>query len=551
MRSPPLRKGNCRPFGIAVLGVCLATAVAVASSYTTTEDAMMDGQNGWSIAPVFTVSETIDGYQAPGILDGTGAYRLDKNTVRVLVNHELGNNVGYAYELANGTKLTGARVSYFDIDRKSRGLCGAGLAYDTIYDRYGKVVTDAAQVNESGSATNGLARLCSAQLVEKGDYGFRNTIFFTGEESGNTTEWALDVENGDLWACPDLGRGSWENVTPVETGCKDTIALLMGDDTAPAPLYLYVGTKGKKSSGFLERNGLSGGRLYVWVADNGDTTPAQFNGEGSLRTGRFVEIPVKDASKAGMPGYDAQGYLDRSTLKAAADAVGAFEFSRPEDLATNPRDGREVVFASTGRDSLFGGADSWGTIYVVELGFGRKCRCSGSIDADIEILHDADDLLVPDAGIRSPDNLVWSDNGHVYVQEDRSIGAFGTVTGREASIWQISPWSGAFSQVAEMDRSVVAPGDATDSGAGDIGNWESSGVIDVTRLFRTSKGETLLLAVVQAHGIRNGSIGGSSNLVEGGQILLLSKDFRSKKDCDDDRDGDDDDDGWKRDRDDD
>jgi 2',3'-cyclic-nucleotide 2'-phosphodiesterase / 3'-nucleotidase / 5'-nucleotidase len=433
--------------------------------------------------------------------------------------------VGYAYTLANGTQLTGARVSYFDVDRKTRDLCGAGMAYDTIYDRYGLVVTDAAQVNESGHPTRGLARLCSAQLVERGDYGFRDTIFFTGEENGNSTEWALDVANGDLWACPDLGRGSWENVTPVDTGCKDTIALLLGDDTAPAPLYLYVGTKGKKNAGFLARNGLTGGTLHVWVADNGDTTPVQFNTEGSFRSGRFVAIPVKDASHAGDPGYDAQGYLDRDTLKAAADAVGAFTFSRPEDLATNPHDGRQVVFASTGRDSLFGGADSWGTIYVVELGFGRRCRCAGAIDADITIVHDADGLLVPDSGIRSPDNLVWSDNGYVYVQEDRSIGAFGSVTGRDASIWQLDPWSGAVSGVAEMDRSVVAPGDATDSGAGDIGNWESSGVIDVTRLFKTDKGETLLLAVVQAHGIRDGSIGGNANLAEGGQILLLSKDF--------------------------
>ena len=526
-----MRTLRLRHLGIAAFGACLATAVAVASSSTTPEAPMMTGENGWSVSPVFTVSETIDGYQAPGILDGTGAFRIGKNTVRVLVNHEFGNNVGYPYELANGTDLTGARVSYFDIDRTTRAVCGAGLAYHTIRDRQGAVVTSAAQINESGDPLRGLARLCSAQLVEKGDFGFRDTIFFTGEESGNTTEWALDVEAGELWACPWLGRGSWENVTPVDTGCKDTIALLLGDDTAPAPLYLYVGTKAKPNAGFLERNGLTGGSLYVWVADNGDTTPAQFRGQGAFRAGRFVEIPVKDPAQAGLPGYDAQGFLDRSTLKAEADAVGAFAFSRPEDLSTNPYDGTQVVFASTGRDSLFGGADSWGTIYVADLDFGRPRRCGGAIQADLTIVHDADDLLVPDAGIRSPDNLVWSPNGYVYVQEDRSIDAFGSVTGREASIWQLDPSSGAYSGVAEMDRSAVAPGDATDSGAGDLGNWESSGVIDVTDLFKTAKDETLLLAVVQAHGIRNGSIGGNARLAEGGQILLLSKAFGARGAC--------------------
>ena len=55
------------------------------------------------------------------------------------------------------------------------------------------------------------------------------------------------------------------------------------------------------------------------------------------------------------------------------------------------------------------------------------------------------------------------------------------------------------------------------------GAWESSGIVDVTRLFGGAPGEVLLLANVQAHGVTDGPIGGPHGLVEASQLLLLSK----------------------------
>ena len=57
--------------------------------------------------------------------------------------------------------------------------------------------------------------------------------------------------------------------------------------------------------------------------------------------------------------------------------------------------------------------------------------------------------------------------------------------------------------------------EARDIGAGDLGNWETSGIIDVTSLFPTTAGNTLLFANVQAHGIRDGIIGGNGLLAQG------------------------------------
>ncbi|MCB9914045.1 MAG: DUF839 domain-containing protein [Planctomycetes bacterium] len=516
-------------------GALLLAPLALAGSVTS-EAPMLDTtgaatNQGWTATPIFTIGETSGAYQPVGILDGIGAFKKGANRAKVLVNHELGENVGYAYTLHNGTQLTGARVSVFDVSRTIDGQGNPQLtlhsvepAFTRIYDRAYQAVTDPAQVNEDGAGIDGFARFCSAQGVAAGTYGFEDDIFFTGEESSEPfhphggTVWALEVGRKTMWAAPAVGRGAWENMTPLETGDPNTVALLLGDDTAGAPLYLYVGEKnGLGSNRFLDRNGLLKGKLYGWKANNGDLSPEQFNTMNSFRSGQFVELTVQNVAMAGQPGYDAQGYADSNTLRAEAATLGCFAFSRPEDLATNPLDGTQAAFNSTGRGSLFP-SDNWGTIYALDVDF-------SDLSCDIVILHDADFLPVSDAGIRSPDNIDWADNGKLYVQEDRSTSPgslFGGTTGIEASVWELDPILRRAKRIATIDRTIVAPAGTTDSGVAEIGHWESSGVLDVTALFETLPGERLLLATVQAHGISDGPIA-AGNLAEGGQLLLLSK----------------------------
>ena len=73
-----------------------------------------------------------------------------------------------------------------------------------------------------------------------------------------------------------------------------------------------------------------------------------------------------------------------------------------------------------------------------------------------------------------------------------------------------------------MDRSAVPEGQ-TDTEPGVIGEWESSGIVDVSNLFGEKPGE-LFLFDVQAHSLAEGPIGGDDNLVEGGQLAFLEKD---------------------------
>ena len=535
---------------------------------------MAIGENGWTPTTLFTVGENFDGYYPPGILDGLGAYELDEDTVRVLANHELLNFRGYSYMVpGNGISLKGARVSYFDIDKASRKIVDAGPAYHTIYDANGDIGTQDTIVSFPGF--EGLSRFCSSQMVVPGDFqkgGVEDKIYFTGEEDGGNfnpvggAEWALDVATNELWAVPAMGRGAWENITAVDARDNDVAAFILADDSSPfdadndgedeaAPLFLFVGEKDSNPrAGFLARNGLAEGKLYVLVMKDGSTTPVDFNGTGSKLKAEWVEIDneqnLAEASDDGSTGFDQFGYPTQSTLWTRAEELGAFGFSRPEDVAFNPRKKNEIVLASTGVDTYVGGADTVGTMYTVVTNF-------KNLTASIEIIYDGDDD--PTRALRSPDNLDWADDGLIYVQEDEAeedspdgepLFGFGAANPKEASIVALNPNNGKITRVAEVNRGVVydasidKPTQAFDVDFGSAGEWESSGILDVSTLFG-EKGGTLFLFDVQAHGIEDQtdenilSRINDNDLVEGGQLLFLEAPRKRNEDEDDDYDDDD------------
>ena len=505
---------------------------------------------GYLVDPVWTVGDTFQGatgalnatsagaFSPVGTPDGLGAYSLNATTVRVFMNHEIevpsSGSSGYPFTLASGAVLSkgGARITYFDIDKGSRRVVDAGLAINRMYNRSGAEVTPA---NVAQLELGGLDRMCSASLYEPNLWGagrgLADRIYITGEETSTAfshphggTCWALDTSNGDFWALPDMGRGSWENAALVDTGSTTHVAFLLGDDAQGTPLYLYVGVK-NAGGNFIQRNGLSGGQLYVWKATNGNTTPQQFNGtngNGLTRAGTWVAINAKNAGAAGTAGHDAAGYKNDTTLQAEADSLGAFSFSRPEDLSTSPTDGSIVAFTSTGRGSLYP-LDNWGDTYIIDIDFASGVPTSGAL----RILYDGDtagggQFPSPEEGLRCPDNLDWADDGFIYVQEDQSnqVGSFGAA-GFETSIWRLDATTGVAVRVAQTDRSTVLPLGSTDTNPGDVGNWESSGIIDVSTLFGEDAG-SLFLFDIQAHSITTGLVA-SKTLFEGGQLCFLQK----------------------------
>ena len=534
------------------LGGNAFTPTLIENTGDTEQPAQMIGLNGYSVDPIFTVGETFAGeiqgdYAPPGILDGLGAFALDHDTVRVLANHELRSNVGYTYTLDNGfgAELTGARVSFFDINIHTLELEDTGLAYDKIVNRAGEFVEGASDLEFGG-----INRLCSAQYIAKNQFGhgrgLADNMFFTGEETSGGSEFVLDVFTNTLYAVPWMGRAAWESVTELDTGTTDKVAMLIGDDREAAPLLMYVGEKDNSDPhDFLARNGLEGGKLYTWVpdahvADSPDDEdsapdPTGFNGTGHSLDGSWVELDFyrpdlantafdldDDGSIQDELGYDDLGFATQALQDQLFIDAGGFQFSRPEDLATSPDDGTVAVLASTGRAGRFP-EDKWGTTYIIDTDFDEH---GNPISSNLDIIYDGDDagngqFSDPDFGLRSPDNLEWADDGQIYLQEDRSFSEFGLTSGEEASIWKLDPHSGDLTRVAQMDRSAVPEGQ-TDGDPDDIGDWESSGIIDVSSLFGSDPG-TKFIFDVQAHSLRDGVIE-TEGLVQGGQLAFLDFD---------------------------
>ena len=481
---------------------------------------MLAGVNGWNTDVLLTVGETLsstgslndlnapdEGYTPVGIMDGIGATELDGDTVRVFVNHELLHFSGNEYEVSDGDGgsfgLLGARISYFDIDKDSREITDSGIAYNTIVNADGDVATSVEDFQGTpfatffggapggGSQLAGFSRFCSSVLVEAEQFGEGNglseTIYFAGEEDGSGFNsiggglWALDVDTGVMYDVPAAGNGAWENVTEIDTGTTTHVALILSDDTSPfdtddfgdganeeagtddeaAPLFLYVGEKSGED--FLGRNGLDGGKLFVWVAETeGLDSPAEFNGFGATEAGAWVEIDntpnLAQASDDGSTGYDKFGYPTQRTLWERAEAEGAFGFSRPEDVATNPDNGAEFVLASTGVDTFDEGVDTFGTMYTMEVDFTDLDNPTGAL----KIIYDGD--ADPARALRSPDNLDWADDGFIYVQEDEAeedtldgepLFGEGAVNPNEAGIVRLDPATGETVRVANIDRSVI------------------------------------------------------------------------------------------------
>lgn len=484
---------------------------------------------GVTVAEVYNIGTPVGSYAyaQTGIPDGLGAYLLpDGETVRILVNSEIGGSLGASYSLANGTALLGARVSY--VDYRSGSVVASGLAYNKVYDRFGALVTKPSQINElaagaTGVDSFGFDRFCSANLVEANAFGTNrgpaNSLFLLGEETENGQAVVLDVADNALWVAPDLGRGGWESATAVDTGSTSTVAYLLGDDGPNAcPLYLYVGTKAAAAGAdFLSRNGLKDGQLYVWKPT--DPTKAKHAGiaVGTTAAGSWVALNAKDVTKAGQTGYDSQGYKNDTTLRSEAAALGAWFGYRVEDVDVNPNKPSQVAFNTTGgtaANTLAGVDDVYGSVWTMEMSFGADGKPTTST---IKHLYDGDVASLQAKGLRSPDNLDWSGDGFIYVNEDKSTSATAWGT-EEASVWKVNASTGSAERILQVDRKAALPAGQTDSAASAaiVGNWETSGIQDVSSLYGHPAGTDFFLDV-QAHGVTGGTID-TLKLVEGGQI---------------------------------
>lgn len=437
---------------ILILWVCFCMSVEVLVAHDGDNPGAIEGDNQWKSFELITENDPLDslalglGYSpgdptAGGTFtwvngihdnwDGLGAYLLDSNTLRVLVNHE-------------GTD--DATISAFEVNIDNLVEWAQNFPTETAWPGPGQVVTGigngfaSVDTSTGGSGRNletrPLSRLCSGNVWQANTFGaergFTDRLFLTGEEDLTTNNaggsiFVLDVATQILYEAPDVAplNGRWENACIVDSGNTNQIAIVLSSDGASNQLYLYIGTKNTSpSANFLQRNGLVGGQVF------------QFDPAGSV-----------------------------TTLPALGSLIGSFALTtteplvedKLEDVHTNPNDPTHVVLADQ-------------TDGIYDIGFNLQFNQNGTLDTNASsfqatLLDSANDNDgVSGGNLSAPDNLVWSANGYIYVNED----------GSGDDVWQLDPMTG--------DVVRIANGFDT----------ETSGVIDISSKVGFTPGSILL-----------------------------------------------------------
>jgi hypothetical protein len=401
--------------------------------------------SGWKTFEILSGGDALGGLAEEGFewtskhdnWDGLGAYVQGRDTLRVFINHEAGSD---------------STFSRVDLDlANSKTWIANGNPNNTTSNQVlpsGQIVKAVSRGWLSvGSGTSPINNPCSGNVWQADTFGagrgFAETLYLTGEETSDTRGqfWVMDVSSRTLYECPDLGGGSWENATIIDTGRSDTVALLLAEDagarvTGTAPLRLYVGLK-NPGGNFLERNGFSGGTVYYWdpvgAGTDGTVTGLFLGGNGTTVSGTWV-----------------------------VSSVGAALVSKLEDVHTNmksssPGFGVEAVYAAQNQ-GLFTVDFSQVDFVAGDLGASR--------DSEVELLFRAGTEAVSNS-FSGMDNLVWSPNGHIYVNEDDGEGDIWKVDVESLrASYALSDFTPDASQVFDiLDSEVVG---------------ETSGIIDIS-----------------------------------------------------------------------
>ena len=475
---------------------------------------------GWRVVSLLTTGNEIGGYHMAGIPDGLGVFANTDRSLTILMNHELAGGKGA--ERGHGGK--GAFVSRWRLDKDSLQVV-EGQDFVTSPTKLHLWTGDGWKAADTLPAKQrDFNRFCSADLAPmsglynpQSGLGYQGRIFLNGEEGGGTNAnraFAFIAETGEAYELPGFGFGtpnddknlppSWENllVNPV---VSDTTIVAANSDGGSNQVYLYVGRKMREGSP-IERAGLSGGKLYALAV-----------------TGLSAENRNTNIG------------LDKSLVgKGAGKVVSLTEvnkgtsFQRPEDGVWDPRNPNRYYFVTTDRNNF--AAD--GTVRdgqdVTQIGRSRlwavtfndvtKLATDGAPIGKIEMLLDGTE------GGDMFDNVTLGDDGMIYLCEDPGNSR------HNGKIWSYDTQNGAFAIVTKFDPALfgdVVAGQYTAPAAPFVDDKETSGILDVTDLFRDAAwyrtGARVLMVVVQAHFNYDASQPLGNALVEGGQLLLLVK----------------------------
>lgn len=474
---------------------------------------------------IFTVGDSVGGYRMVGIPDGMGAFDNGDGTFTLLLNHELNNTVGVAR--AHGQK--GSFVSRWVINSSTLQVVSI---QDFLADGTSVFLSNNDQTNGTvhsaylAAATTLISRLCSADLAAPSayfyndgttSYGTTARIFQAGEESSGSVsgvgpetttlfgrQFAFIATNdpntvgvneaNTAYELPHAGLFAWENNLANPLAQRKTIVMGMDDGSPIGQIYMWVGEK-QTTGNVVERAGLTkqsaNDNMYVLRVPSLASVDANGVPIETLNTpvnGAFTMVNEGDVSGLTFAG-----------LEALSDAGGATQFLRPEDGQWDPSNPSDFYFLTTSQyDQTKDGVGS-------TVGRSRLYRLSFTDIANPEQGGTITCLLDGTEAGNMFDNMTVTANGKAILQED--VGNQDHL----GKVWEYDIANDTLTQLAQHDRArfgdvgvaVVAPFSRDE---------ESSGVIDMSAIL----GAGTYLVNVQAHY----NIG-DTELVEGGQLLLM------------------------------
>ncbi len=518
------KKGDSmrKAFAIVLLAAGLAAAAASTAArsgspgFKTSQGPMIDpAVAGASYEPIITVGDTLsDGYMFESIPDGISISTNGKGTVDLYVNHET-STVPFPFTGSTGVgfnDFTNSLVSKLRLHQKSGGVLGGSYAIPS-------------EMN--------FQRFCSNFLATK-EHGFDRPLVLTNEEgidwvNRSGEAWpavigapearqigaavAIDERTGKVKPIWGMGRHNHENSVAIPGYDKPVV--LSGDDSfvsnpAQSQLYSYIAD----SSDAVWNDQ---GDLWAFVANGVDDYYDFGISSGMSVSGQFVKVP-KDiatgqapdgtdlmAADKGFPLPPNDGTWQRDpvtnlgldgpqwVLEHWGDTLApqrVFQFTRVEDVAYDKRPGMQnvVYVVDSGRGATSAGGNPFtssnGRVWKLVLDPNDPTRV-----LSFSILIEGDDAPVKAVDeIHQPDNLESTRNS-LLIQEDPGSSQqfpFGSTdpAATTARIWQYDLATGTKRVVARVNQSAdEGPTDVDAAPRGNLGAWESSGIVDASSVF--------------------------------------------------------------------
>jgi hypothetical protein len=523
-------------------GLALASPL-FAQGFLTSEPSYLLARpnSNFDFAPIVTVGDMVPltggastaQFALAGIPDAMGLYKDRVTGQNVLfVAHET-NSATDTTPVVGQTAFKGAFVSRFVLDATG-GVISAAPAHKDLY------LENTLQANrppQAGDAT-AFTRFCAGSFAGPAQ-GMDRPLFFANEESGTGNydaagSQSVVVVDGAMHTLPDLGRIARETTLVQPRRYNITAIISSEDGGAPSFLYMYVGTKQRRSASALDKNGLTGGKNYVLCS-----TGTQKN-EGTFTSGT-IPMEWKEIPNA--------ANLTAVQLAEAADDLGGFGFVRVEDVEFDPAAPTRSLFAATTGGS---GPNLLGRLYEINL---TPANPVGP--ASMTVVYNADTIVTPGGtyngvdgqllgagatgslgtytggvianGVDFPvsiDNIAVS-GSFILCCEDRNGPADAVFAKylRNGGLWSLDRANG---YAAKLESTFNYPAiSARDGNPGSLytaGLWESSGVLNSEAIF----GPGTFMINIQAHNRTSGGLTtGRVNAPNGTGGVLTAAAFRA------------------------